>query len=124
MSAYDQFRSELVNHEFRMNPILIRDAQKFLHNAVKVWRSQKLLHIMNSGDVKFAQLDEENLYLEPTKDPLKETVIFVSVHIRRGDYGDWLQEQLDGYLVTKMYFVEAMHWFRTKVNALFEVIII
>ena len=50
------------------------------------------------------------------KYPSETKLMFVSVHIRRGDYAEWILNNLKGYLVSKLFFEEAMNWFRKKVS--------
>ena len=48
---------------------------------------------------------------------------YVSVHVRRTDYGDWLKDHVNGHLVTPRYFYKAMKEMQSKFsNVLFIII--
>ncbi len=40
--------------------------------------------------------------------------VFVAVHVRRMDYSVWLKAKVNGRLLSKLYFIEAMNAFRAK----------
>lgn len=42
------------------------------------------------------------------------TVTFVGIHVRRMDYSVWLKNKVNGRLLSKLYFTQAMQYFREK----------
>ena len=112
--VYHQFREELINNEFRFAAALKKGAEKFLQAVRKLWWTRRLLQIM-----QLKKNMMKRMTVKPSKfweDRSESNVIFVSVHIRRGDYAEWLQRNLNGYNVSKLFFVKAMDWFRKKVS--------
>ena len=53
---------------------------------------------------------------ENNKQTNVKEIIFVSVHVRRTDYVEWLSYFVGGQLVSSRYFTEAMNIFRRKYN--------
>ena len=112
--VYHQFREELINKEFRLSAALKKGAERFLQAVRKLWWTRRLLKIM--------QLKKDMIKTR-TQKPSKfwkyrseSNAIFVSIHIRRGDYAEWLLRNINGYMVSKLFFERAMDWFRKKVS--------
>ena len=110
--VYHQFREELVRKEFRFSTVLKNGAERFLHSIKKLWLTRSLLQMMDRKEDMLAHDGHKS----SLKYPSETKLMFVSVHIRRGDYAEWILNNLKGYLVSKLFFEEAMNWFRKKVS--------
>jgi len=47
-------------------------------------------------------------------------IIFVSVHVRRTDFKEWMTEQVGGFVASKEFYVKAMDYLRTKFRCQFH----
>jgi len=77
---------QLATEDFAFEQNLSAAAQEVLKKAV---------------DKKFGNLEENNLSQAATN---ARNVTFVSVHVRRTDYGEWLSRRVKGYLVSRCQF--------------------
>ena len=112
--VYHQFREELINNEFRLSAALKKGAERFLQAVRKLWWTRRLLQIMLlKKDMIKTRTQKPSKFW---KYPSESDVIFVSIHIRRGDYAEWLLRNINGYMVSKLFFERAMDWFRKKVS--------
>ena len=111
--AFHPFRDDIVKNEFRFSAALSKGAEKYLHDVKKLWQARRLLHIMQHQ--KEGTQKVENASSRLWKFPSESSVTFVSIHVRRGDYATWLLKNLKGYVVSKLFFKNAMDWFRTRV---------
>ena len=111
--VYHEFRQDLINYEFQFNSILKRSAQKFLRDAFDLWKARRLLQMINAAGRSPSTYNQK--LSSKFKGHLQDG-IFVSVHVRRGDYAEWLYKNLKGNLVSKLFFMEAMSWFRNRVG--------
>ena len=111
--AFHPFRDDIVSNEFRWSSALKKGAEKYLHDVKKLWQARRLLHIMQHQ--KEGTQKVENASSRLWKFPSESNVTFVSIHVRRGDYSAWLLKNLKGYVVSRLFFKNAMDWFRTRV---------
>ena len=111
--AFHPFRDDIVKNEFRFSAALKRGAEKYLHDVKKLWQARRLLQIMQHQ--KEGTQKEEYNSSRLWKFPSESNVTFVSIHVRRGDYSAWLLKNLKGYVVSRLFFKNAMDWFRKRV---------
>ena len=112
--VYHQFREELIHNEFRFSAALKKAAVQYLKAVRKLWWTRRLLQIMQlkKDSIPPNQQKSSNFWEYPSE----SDVVFVSIHVRRGDYAEWLLKNIKGYTVSKLFFEKAMGWFRKKVS--------
>ena len=114
-ATFHQFRDELIRNEFRLSASLKRSTTKFLYSAKRLWITQRLLQTIQQNE-NIGNMKNYNYYKSRFWKHMSENnAVFVSIHISQGDYTERMVKNFHGQMVSKLYFTEAMNWFREKV---------
>jgi len=89
MKSFKPFQYKLITEDFVFEPDMIEETDNILKNLSQ--------HFENNTRI--------------------ENVVFVSVHVRRTDYADWMKKIVQGALTSSKYFLTAMDMMRKKYNA-------